>query len=149
MIPRRTLVATLALLPLAGPALVTPALAHSYKAGGVRVGHPWGRPSDGPEADVFVALLNTGEAPDRLIGATTPVAAAVTIVDEVEGRLSPVETLALAPKRPVPMRPGARALRLSGLVRPLKLGDRFPLTLRFERAGAVEVEIYVEEAPGH
>ena len=35
---------------------------------------------------------------------------------------------------------------LHDLRRPLKKGDRFPMTLSFERAGEVKVEIVVEEA---
>jgi copper(I)-binding protein len=33
---------------------------------------------------------------------------------------------------------------MTGLVAPLKEGDRVPMTLTFERAGKVEVELYVE-----
>lgn len=141
---RRALIAGLALLPLASPAL-----AHSYKADKVRIGHPWTQPTRDAVTDVFIALLNTGDVVDRLVGASTPIATGVRIVDLVAGLPAEVEALELLPMRPVPMRPGARSLRLSGLNRPLVLGDRFPLTLEFARSGRVEVEIYVELEPGH
>jgi copper(I)-binding protein len=34
---------------------------------------------------------------------------------------------------------------LSELKQPLKVGDKFPLTLKFQNAGAVEVSVWVEE----
>jgi copper(I)-binding protein len=38
---------------------------------------------------------------------------------------------------------------LNGLKMPLKAGTEFPLTLRFEKTGLVELEIRVERAPTH
>lgn len=35
------------------------------------------------------------------------------------------------------------------LARPLKEGETFPLTLRFEKAGAVEVKAYVQTSISH
>lgn len=34
---------------------------------------------------------------------------------------------------------------LMGLTAPLKAGERFPLTLRFARAGTIAVEVKIEE----
>lgn len=144
MTTRRTLLAALATLALAGPAL-----AHSYKGGTVMVGHPWALPSAGGEGTAFVALLNNGGQPDRLLSAATPIAAKVQIRDLVQGKPTPVDSLQVKPKAPIPMRPGARDLLLTGLKQPLKLGDKFPLTLEFEKGGTVEVEVFVEEGPGH
>jgi periplasmic copper chaperone A len=36
-------------------------------------------------------------------------------------------------------------LMLMGLNRPLNEGDRFPLTLRFEKAGAIDVTVVVQK----
>ena len=41
-----------------------------------------------------------------------------------------------------------RSMRLLGLKAPLKEGDRFPLTLKFEKAGEVKVEVVVESVQG-
>ncbi len=35
--------------------------------------------------------------------------------------------------------------RLVDIVQPLKKGERFPLTLHFERAGELQVEVEVQE----
>jgi copper(I)-binding protein len=41
--------------------------------------------------------------------------------------------------------PGGAHLMLVDIVQPLKKGERFPLTLRFERAGELKVEVEVQE----
>ena len=50
--------------------------------------------------------------------------------------------------RPLPMRPTARHLRLMSLRNPLLLDQRFTVILDFLNAGEIEVEFYVENAPG-
>src|SRR3546814_14254632 len=42
------------------------------------------------------------------------------------------------------LRPGSHHLMLIGLKQPLHEGERFPLTLTFEKAGTITVEITVE-----
>jgi hypothetical protein len=42
------------------------------------------------------------------------------------------------------LRPGGFHIMLIGLTEPLKEGERFPLTLTFEKAGSVTVEVAVE-----
>ncbi len=143
MLRRAFLTAATALL-IAGPAL-----AHSFAAGQVKIGHPWALPAAGPDASAFVSLLNGGAEADRLTGASTPLAAKVVIHDLAQGKPTPVDGIDVLPKRPVAMRPTARELRLVGLTRPLKLGDKFPLTLTFAKGGSVTVEVFVEEGPAH
>jgi hypothetical protein len=46
----------------------------------------------------------------------------------------------------VALAPGGLHVMLIGLTRPLAAGERVPLTLRFERAGAVTVEAEVQAA---
>src|SRR3546814_15473315 len=67
------------LLVVLGILLLAPlaAGAHSYKLGDLMIGHAWAPPSDGGEAAVYMPILNTGETPDRLVGAASPVAAQV------------------------------------------------------------------------
>ena len=44
--------------------------------------------------------------------------------------------------------PGGNHVMLFGLTQPLVAGERFPLTLQFEKAGKVVVEVAIEaEAP--
>ena len=41
--------------------------------------------------------------------------------------------------------PGAFHVMFMGLKSPLKLGDKLPVTLKFEKAGEVQVEMWVEQ----
>ena len=43
------------------------------------------------------------------------------------------------------LKPGAYHLMLVGLKAPLKAGDTFPMTLKFEKAGEVVVTVNVEQ----
>ncbi|PZP55043.1 MAG: hypothetical protein DI596_11980, partial [Azospira oryzae] len=51
----------------------------------------------------------------------------------------------------VELKPGGTHLMLMGLKQPLKEGERFPLTLRFERSGTVALQVAVRKmgASGH
>lgn len=120
------------------------AWAHSYKLGNIEIGHPWARPSVTEAAAVFVALSNTGRNTDRLVGGTTPIAKEVLLRAE-DG--SPLEYLELLPHHPLALRPGRKYVALRGLKGPLALGDSFPLTLRFDRAGEVTITVMVEDGP--
>lgn len=121
-----------------------PAAAHSYSRSDIKVGHVWALPSAGPGAQVFMPLYNGGDAADRLAHAETGRARAVVFRDEGG---ETVDGFALPPGRPLAMRPGRRALVLKGLAAPLKIGQRFEMTLKFQRAGAVTVTVWVEDAP--
>jgi copper(I)-binding protein len=95
-------------------------------------------------------LRNTGAQPDRLISASTPFARVVELHTMIrEGdvmRMRPVTDIAVAPGQTVELRPGGFHVMLIGLTGPMPQGGRVPLTLRFERAGEVQVELTVEAA---
>lgn len=132
---------------LAAPAVLAAgrADAHSYRAGDLMIGHAWCLPSEGPGTQAFMPLAVTGERGDSLTAATTPVAARVLFLP-VAGQPA-VTRWEIAPRRPVGMRKDGPHLLLDGLKRPLRSGDRLPLTLTFARNGAKEVEVWVETAP--
>jgi hypothetical protein len=120
-----------------------PALTHSYRKADIAIGHAWGLPSDGQETRVMVPLLNSGGRADRLVAAVSPVATRVVIMrgEAVQDGID------LPAGRPVPMRPDALHLRLTGLSRALRHGDRVPMTLTFALAGTVEIEVWIEPRP--
>jgi hypothetical protein len=146
MTTRRTLLAVAA-AALAAP----PARAHDYTAGDLAIGHPWTRAA-GANANgaAFMRLRNTGAQPDRLVSASTPIARVVELHTMIrEGdvmRMRPVTDIAVAPGQTVELRPGGFHVMLIGLTAPMPQGGRVPLTLRFERAGEVQVELTVEAA---
>lgn len=127
--------------------------AHDYKAGDIAIGHPWARATL-PNASVggaYLTLDNRGSEPDRLLGGSSPVAEDVQIhAMEMEGDV--MRMRALEEGVPVPageeitFAPGALHLMLTGLKEPLVEGSRVPMTLNFEKAGEVDVELAVEGA---
>ena len=131
---------------LALPLLLLPqaALAHAYKLGALAIGHAWAKPSTGSETEAMMPIVNGGSDVDSLISASTSVA------DRVEFRLveQKLDRLDISVGRPFPMRPKGPHLQLIGLKKPLVDGDRVPLTLVFEKAGTIDIELQVENSPG-
>jgi copper(I)-binding protein len=134
-------------------ATVTGAGAHGAKVGDIAIGHPFATPSLAGVSNgvaYFGSLENTGSAPDRLLRASTPAATRVelhTMGVDAQGvmRMRELDAIELAPKAKLVMRAGNGVhLMLIGLKAPLKEGDRFPMTLQFERAGSVEVDVVVD-----
>jgi periplasmic copper chaperone A len=134
---------TVLFLPLA-----VPAQAHSYKIGQIAIGHAWALPSQQTDGQVFIPLLNSGDATDQLIAARSPVCTLVELRTNARYDDPAASDFELVPQKPLPMRPSARHLRLIGLSKPLLLGDRFALVLDFVQAGETEVTVYVEDSPG-
>lgn len=88
---------------------------------------------------------------DTLLSATTTVADRIEMHTSSEEngmmRMRPLPTVALQPGKPFVFAPGGAHFMLLGLRQPLAAGMRFPMTLRFERAGALNVQVQVVE-PG-
>ena len=128
-----------------------PVAAHDYTAGDIAIGHPWSRAAGANATGAgFLTLRNTGTQPDRLVSASASVARAVELHTHVRDgdvmRMRPVDAIPVAPGQTVELRPGGFHIMLIGLKEPLVQGTRVPLTLRFERAGEVRVELAVEAA---
>jgi periplasmic copper chaperone A len=136
---------TLLLLPF----ICSAANAHSKKLGGIKIGHAWAKPAaSGLDSQCFMPLLNTTANEDALIAAHSDLCASVELHRNYN-YAEPAETqFALLQNQPVAMRPEATHLRLVALRKDLRLGDRFNLTIVFATAGEIELEIYVENAPG-
>lgn len=133
-------------LALAATWLATSAAqAHGSQVGDIAIEHPYAMPTPPGARDGSAhlrALRNTGTQPDRLLGARSPAAERVEIVQG--GRV--LDAIALPPGAELKQlrHDGNTQLRLVNLKAALKDGDRFPLTLRFERAGEAEVMINVQ-----
>ncbi len=130
------------------------AMAHDFKAGDLRIDHPYATPSRPglkTGAVYFRHIRNQGRVGDRLLSASSPVAGAVEIHRmQMQGdvmRMRAVPALDIPVGAQVPMRhgtPDGHHLMLFDLKAPLKDGDRFPVTLRFERAGEHTVQVWVQ-----
>ncbi len=143
----------------AGPAALLSALAplasaHDFRLGPLRTDHPYATPTP-PGAATGAAYVcgirNTGDQPDRLVGASTPVARTVEIYrsvidDQSVMRMRAIDGIALPPKAEVQLRQGGEFhLMLIDLKHPLKRGERFPMPLRFQHAGEREVMAWVQQ----
>lgn len=138
-----------ALLGAALGLVLSPAAAQ--QAGDLLIAQPWTRAA-GAHANGagFLAIRNNGSAPDRLLAARSPLARVVELHTHVRDgevmRMRPVEAIPLPPGQEVRLQPGGLHIMLIGLNAPLRQGERVPLTLVFERAGEVTVELAVESA---
>ena len=142
------------LLAVAAAALVAPAVAQEFHAGPIAIVHPWTRPTPGTVAPGvgYMVLDNRGPADDRLVSAACPVAETVTMhrteVRDGIARMLPQEAgIAIPAGGSVRLEPGGYHLMLGGLKAPLVLGRAVPLTLTFEKAGTVTVELRAERRP--
>jgi copper(I)-binding protein len=129
-----------------------PAAPHGYDKGDIRLRHPWARATP-PGATVgagYLEIRNNGKTADRLVGAVSPVAERVELhVTSHEGdvmKMREAPTLEVPARQRFTLRAGGPHLMLVGLKKPLAKGDRVPLTLRFERAGEIQVELEVQAA---
>ncbi len=95
----------------------------------------------------YVAIENRGAADDRLVGAATPAARSVMLHETVEqdgiARMRPLDAVSLPAAGGVEMKPGGIHMMLMDLLGPLKEGETVPLTLSFETAGEVTVELTI------
>lgn len=140
----------LALVPLAGcaPGDGRAAADASLRVIDVTVDHP----SNPQQAAVRLVIDNGSDRPDRLISVATPVAAAARVhrsqVD-AQGRatMAAVDGLPVPAASKVRFSPGGLHIMLTGLRRPLELGERFDLVLTFAEAGDRTVSAVVV-APG-
>ena len=125
------------------------ATAHSFKLGAIDIDHPFARATAAgqPTGGGYLKLVNGG-ADDRLLAATAGVSARVELhLMSMEGevmRMRQVDAIALPAGKTVDLKPGGLHIMFIGLKAPLKAGDKFPMTLRFEKAGEVEVMVNVE-----
>jgi len=131
--------------------LATPALAHDYKLGALEITHPWARatPPSAPAGGGFVKITNTGTTPDRLISASSPVAELVQVHEmKMDGNVMRMRALEKGLEIPaggsVTLAPGGFHLMMMGLKGPLKQGTPVLVTLVFEKAGKIDVELTVE-----
>lgn len=125
----------------------TPVLA--AEPGAIQIETPWARESPPAAANgaAYMTLVNTGREVDRLLSASGEVAETVELhthlMENNVMKMRKVEAIEVAPGEPTALRPGGLHIMLIGLKQPLAAGQTFPLTLRFEKAGAASVQVTV------
>lgn len=123
----------------------TPAAA-SGRAGNIIVSGAYARESEGEEAAVYLVIADFGAA-DRLVGGSTPAADDVQIHENrVEGAtasMQPLDGLDIPAGGNVELKPGGLHVMLLGLREVLEPGDRVNITLQFQVAGMLALEVPV------
>jgi len=125
------------------------AQAHDFQLGPITIGHPHARATapGQPTGGGYLTLENKG-ADDRLMSASAAVSPSVELHSmAMEGdvmRMRQVDAIDVPKGTKVELKPGGMHIMFVGLKAPLKAGDRFPMTLRFQKAGAVTVQVTVE-----
>jgi len=118
----------------------------------IEVSVAWARATAGSSpGGAFMTIVNMGTSDDRLIVASTTVARTAELHETKEEngvmKMTPVPALEIKPGTRVTLAPGGIHIMPTGLKAPLKQGESFPLVLKFEKAGAVNVMVKVEK-PG-
>jgi periplasmic copper chaperone A len=115
----------------------------------VEVEHAWSR-ATAPGAKVgagYLIIRNQAEKADRLLGASSSVAARVeTHIAEKQGevmRMREVKGYDVPAKGSFELKPGGPHLMLVDIKRQLKEGEKLPLVLRFQNAGEIRTELEV------
>jgi copper(I)-binding protein len=123
----------------------------AHTASPIMVMQPWARatPPGAPTGAAYLTITNHGTEPDVLIGGSSPQA------DKVEFHQSTMDN-GIMKMRPatngvsipaggtVELKPDGYHVMLIGLKAPLRSGTMLPVTLRFAKAGSIEVVFAVE-----
>lgn len=115
----------------------------------VSINQPWMRatPPGAKVAGGFMTVTNKGAQPDRLVGAASPVAARVELhVHMHEGgvmKMKQVPGFDIPANGQFVLKPGGAHLMFLDIKRPIKEGEKIPVTLKFEKAGEVKAEYAV------
>ena len=130
------------------------ALAHDFQVGSIKVDHPTARATAAGQTNgaAFMEIMNKGKSVDKLISANSLIAETVEIHSmSMEGdvmKMRAVENLELPAGSNVKLQHGqGYHIMLLGLKKPLSAGDKFPMTLQFEKAGKLKLVVHVEEKP--
>lgn len=144
----------ISLLALLLTGATSTSMAHSVKCGDLSVVHPYSVPSIAGTkngAAYFIAIKNNGKDADQLIGASATVSGTVELhemaMDGNVMKMRSVPEVQLPAGYEVTFKHGEANgyhLMLIDLKTPLKVGDKFPLTLKFKRAGECKAEVWVE-----
>jgi len=142
----------LAVLLLAGATLAPSAgLTHSHKRKSLEIVHPYTMEmlkKETTTAQVFMVIKNSGGTPERLISASTPRAAKVDLFpdDNAAADRKAVAPFTIGPGKSLVLGPKEQHLVLTGVKRAFTAYDEFKMTLVFEKAGRMVVDVMVEEA---
>jgi copper(I)-binding protein len=121
----------------------------TVKFGDLTVEHAWSKVTIGAGRPgvFYVSISNTGSTDDALVGISTPAAGMPmlhkTVVNDGIASMPHAMAIPVPAGQSVQLAPGGYHGMLMGLTAALKEGDNFPVTLFFEKAGEVTVNVDV------
>jgi periplasmic copper chaperone A len=138
-----------------GALIACPGIAHDFKLGSLQIAHPWAinTPPGAKVGGVFMEIANLGTTVDKLISAATPIAGSVEIhthvMDAGVMKMRAIPDISVEPGKRVVLKPGSYHVMLFDLKKTLSAGEKFPLTLIFEKSGKLDVEVMIEDRAKH
>ena len=130
------------------------AFADDAKIGAITIDHPWARATPGAvkNSAAFMSFSNTGAA-DKLISVTGGVAKEIQLHSMVTEagvmKMREIKGLDIPANGKAELTPGGYHIMLIGIADGLKEGTKFPLTLKFEKAGEITVQVIAEKPGAH
>lgn len=125
--------------------------AHDYTVGSITVLHPWARATPGPAkaGAGYLGLKNNGTTADRLVKAESTLSKKTElhthIMENGVMKMTHMEEGIEVPAgQEVMFEPGGLHVMFMGLKAPFKEGEMLSVTLYFEKAGKVDVELAVK-----
>jgi len=134
------------LLTLSAPAAFA---CETFTVGDLSIEHAWSRATIGADRPgvFYVEVTNAGTTDDALIGIVTPAAGMPmlheTVVKDGIASMPHAMSIPVPAGQTVQLAPGGYHGMLMGLTTALNEGDSFPVTLKFEKAGEVTVNVDV------
>ncbi|MEQ1800993.1 MAG: copper chaperone PCu(A)C [Gammaproteobacteria bacterium] len=147
MIIPRPLLLTLALL-----ATLASGLSVGADTATVTIEKAWARatPPGVPVGAGYMTIRNRGKDNDQLIAVSSPAAGAVQVHQSLmvngEAQMREQKALLVPAGGSLVLEPGGYHLMLLDLTAPLVAGKRVPVTLQFEKSGAVTAQLVVDKA---
>lgn len=118
----------------------------------IKIEDAWARPSAGADMNgaIYFRIVNDGKEADKLLSADTPSAKAAEAHESMADdngvmSMKPREIVQVPAGGEVEFKPGGLHLMLVDLKQPLAVGDEVSLTLRFEKAGEIVLNVKVGE----
>lgn len=127
-------------------AAASPAAAHEVEAAGLKIVHPWTlEPQQGATTVVVsMTIHNTGAEAERLVSAASAFAKAADLRDGAT-EAAPVSPVEIPAGGTLKLKASGVHVRLTDVTEPLAGYETFPLSLTFEKAGKVDIQVMVEE----
>lgn len=123
-----------------------------FRAGenGIKIENAWARPAlQGNPSAVYFQMENNLKESDKLVSVTSEVAEfnEIHLSSMVEGTMKMMEQefVEIKPDQVIEFKPMSYHVMLINLEQDLKLGDRFEISLTFEKSGQKNIIVEVKE----